>query len=134
MAESLVVKKNVVFNNNERVEEYELTVTTQTGGAFTTAAIGSDEITGWIAMGETDPGSPAPDANYDVTILDSRGVDVFGGELTNRSASATEQTMPKIGNAYGERWVNSDLELALAGNTAGSAVTEVRLIVRKGTR
>ena len=48
------------------------------------------EINGIIIKVETDPGSTAPTANYDIVLNDELGADVMEGELANRSATATQ--------------------------------------------
>lgn len=131
MAGSHTVTKKETFYGNNVIAEYDIEVTTNSAGAFTTAAIQVDPITGFMMMGVTDPGSTAPSVDYDISILDDEGVDVFGGELNDRSATASEQAKPKIGNAYDDRWVNSSLSIALANNTAAAATTQIKLFVKE---
>ena len=71
--------------------------------------------------GVTAPGSPAPTDEYDIEILDEYGVDVFGGELHNRSTTDPEQAVPKIGNGYGSRLCAGPWTFKLTGNSVNSA-------------
>jgi len=51
-------------------------------------------ITGKISHVVTDPGPTAPLDNYDITILDSNGIDVMNGELVDRDTTTTEFAYP----------------------------------------
>ena len=77
------------------VHDYLLTM--DSGGA--TAEATSAAINGVVIAVETDPGTTAPTANYDLTITNPRGVDIMGGALSNRSATATEIVPPTLGYA-----------------------------------
>ncbi len=108
-------------NVNEEVSTITWAWTAQSdNGAVTSTACTS--FKGWVFMATTDPGSPAPQAAYDITLSDSDGVDIFNAELTNRSASDSEQAIPKTGSAYyGARFINGALTMALSGNNVGGA-------------
>jgi hypothetical protein len=67
--------------------------------------------------------------NYDITLSDSDSCDVLGGEGANRSDSASEQIIPKIGNGYGPVRVDSVLTLAATGNSVNSATVTVKVYV-----
>ncbi len=62
--------------------------TSATGGAVSseTTAVFDGKLIALV----TDPGSPAPDPNYDVTILDGFSQDVLVGAGLNRHTSNTE--------------------------------------------
>lgn len=49
------------------------------------------KISGRLVALETDPGTTAPTANYDITLEDGNGLDVLQGVGANRSTSATEK-------------------------------------------
>ncbi len=55
-------------------------------------------ISGEIMRIVTAPGTPAPTALYDVTLLDADGFDVLGGLGANRSATVKEQFVPLTGD------------------------------------
>jgi len=90
-------------------------------GAVTSTACTS--FKGWVFMATTEPdGTAAPQDQYDITLSDSDGVDIFGGELGNRSNTTSEHAVPVIGTSYyGARFVNGALTMALTGNNVGSA-------------
>ena len=75
----------------------------------------------YCILGVTDPGSPAPSDNYDITIEDEYGVDIFGGKLTNRHTTNAQQEMPLIGSGYGGRLCAGPLTFKLAGNSVSVA-------------
>jgi hypothetical protein len=51
----------------------------------------TDGLQGWrLYSVETNPGSTGPQASYDITLVDSQGLDMSGGKLTDLSATATE--------------------------------------------
>ena|SRR3990167_394107 len=87
----------------------------------------TDTITGFVLFGETNPGSTAPTDNYDITITNEEGTDVFGGALMDRDTANNEQAMPAIGGGYGPRFVNSKLTMTLTNNAVNSATG--RLVV-----
>lgn len=69
-------------------DELILEWTSNSAGAVT---IQSDEIyNGQIDELITDPGTPAPSANYDITVEDSNSIDVLNGIGANRHTSNTE--------------------------------------------
>lgn len=99
-----------------------------TDGSFTTGDLNSSE--GLAFMGITIPdGTTAPTANYDITILDDDGVDIFGGELENRSATLKEQAVPAIGSTFGGRYFSGVLRLAIANNVVNGAKGKVKLYI-----
>lgn len=82
----------------------------------------------WCFMGVTDPGSTAPTDDYDLTLSDADGADIFGAELNNRDASNSEQVTPKIGNTYGARFVKGQtVTLAITNNSVNSATGTLRV-------
>lgn len=129
MAESVVVTKKKIRNGNELVEEHIWTWIASTAGTLTTTA--GPLIVGWLAEAETNPGTPSPTDNYDVTLTNADGLDVLGGEGADRSATITQTVLPKIGNGYGEKFVNSILSLNLTNNSVASAQGIFKIRVRK---
>ena len=127
---STTVQKKSYDNGKERVEEYIFTWVADDA----TGAIASKEtdkkVIGWVFQGETNPGSPAPTDDYDVTIKNEAGVDVFGGELADRDTADSEQAVPKIGAAYGERWVNTKLTFAATNSTVNDSEGVCKIWVR----
>ena len=61
-----------------------------TGGV----AVTTKEIRGKVVRAVTDPGSPAPGANYDIVITDPEGINILAqsqDDLVNRSSNTSEQ-------------------------------------------
>lgn len=89
----------------------------------------ADTITGYVLLGETNPGAAAPTDNYDIVVTNEEGTDIFGGELMNRDTANNEQAVPLVGNAYGPRFVNSKLTMTLTNNSVNSATGRLILYV-----
>lgn len=72
--------------------------------AWTAAADGSKAdgtipaTKGRLVLVETNPGATAPADDYDLTILDSNGVDITGGALANRDTANSEAVQPLVGS------------------------------------
>jgi len=88
-------------------------------------------VDGYIILVITNPGSTAPTALYDITLTDGDSVDVMGGQLANRSATATEQAVPKIGTVYGGRWVSGILTLNITNQSVHSATGTVKIFIQR---
>ena len=130
MAGSVVFSQNDIRIGNDVVKELIWAWIADASDGTVPSTVSDITVTGYIMYALTDPGSPAPTALYDIALNDADGVDVFGGELGNRSAAASEQAMPKIGNAYGDRVSNSILTMVLSNNSVNSAVGELKVYVR----
>jgi len=76
---------------------------------------------GCVALVVTNPGSPAPTDNYDITITDPSGVDIMGGELANRDTANSEQVVPKINTSFGCRITEGPITLNITNNSVNSA-------------
>lgn len=101
--------------------------------ATTLTTAESQFVQGYYLCGaETDPGSPAPTASYDITITDSGGNDLMGGVLADRSASATEYAVPALNTSvYGCRFVVTPLTFTLTNNLVTSAAGTCTLFFAK---
>lgn len=74
----------------------------------------------------TDPGATAPTANYDVTFVDGRGMDILSDACANRSATATEKC------SADPIPIKGTVNFTLSGNSVNSATgTVVVYIVRQ---
>ncbi len=82
-------------------------------------------VVGYVTLGTVVAGTTTVTA--DITIKDADGVDVFGAELSNLAS----QAIPKIGNAYGDRYVNSVLTFAMTNNVVNSATGSCKVYVIK---
>lgn len=69
----------------------------------------------------------APTALYDIEILDEYDIDVFGGNLNNRSATESEQQVPKVGDGLSSRLVAGQWTFKLSGNSVNDANGKVVL-------
>lgn len=92
-------------------------------------ATASPVFNGYVFLVATNPGATAPTDNYDITLTDSDGVDISGGELLNRDTISSEQAVPKVGAIYGSRYVEGGVTLNLTGNSVNSATGTVKIYV-----
>lgn len=78
----------------------------------------------------TNPGSPAPTDNYDVTIVDAESVDRLQGVGVDRDTANTETAIPVYAGSTVHPVVSrSDvLTLKLAGNAVHSAAGRIILL------
>jgi hypothetical protein len=118
------------------VIRYSATATADSAdGSYPTKSLdvnGANPVKGYhLFMVVTDPGATAPTDNYDITVVDEFGVDVMGGELTNRDTANTEQAVPLVGGAYGSRFVENDLTVTPTGNSENSATFTIYLYFYK---
>lgn len=87
-----------------------------------------EPIDGYVFLVTTNPdGTTAPDDNYGITLTDSDGVDIMGGELLARDTANSEQAVPKIDSIYGPRFVSGVLILTITSNTVVSAAGTVNV-------
>lgn len=77
-------------------------------------ARGVVKVKGDIVRIVTNPASNAPTAAYDIYLYDADGIDVCAGNLTDRSATLTEQYIP-------DPQIHVDSELTLSIANAGDA-------------
>lgn len=68
-----------------------LTITADAADASVPNTDLTAKISGRLLALETDPGSTAPTANYDITIEDQHGHDVLQGVGANRATATTEK-------------------------------------------
>ena len=76
-------------------------------------------IDGTLLVAQTNPGSTAPDDNYDITLIDGDGIDRFGGKLLNRDSATSERAVIP-GSPFVS--ISDDLTLSIDNNTVNSAV------------
>ena len=81
----------------------------------------------------TDPGTPAPTSDYDITITDQYGVEVTGTQLGDRSATAGEQAIVKLNDSiWGGRTLDdAGVTIAISGNSENSATGKIILFLGK---
>lgn len=86
----------------------------------------------YLIEARTNPGATAPQALYDIVLNDTDGIDLMGGTLANRSATASERAIPALATGiYGGTSVDGILTLAITGNNVNSAVTVVKFFLAR---
>jgi len=100
----------------------------------TSTAIVTD-IAGWYVYAiETNPGAVAPTTLYDIVVNDVEGLDIAGGMLANRSATATEKITPRLDSTYsifGGVLIDGALTLVITNQSVVSATGTVKLLLSK---
>jgi hypothetical protein len=133
-ASVVTITPSDVSDNLRDANVVTISFTAHTDGTVT-ATQSADKLYGYIALVVVDPGSPAPQALYDVTITDETGIDVMGGALADLSATVSLQTMPVIGpsgtTAYAGRFVDSKLTFNLSNNNVSGAKGTVYIYLVK---
>jgi len=126
------VTQAVVTNYGETMAVVTFSWTADASAATVPATAMSAEVAGkvfgfYLVQAETDPGTTAPTADYDVTITDPNSLDLMSGSLSNRSATVTEIAFPNLT----ARPVDSILTFNLSGNAVNSAVGVCKLYFSK---
>ena len=96
------------------------------------ATVSSRNIEGYVFMVLTNPGSPALTDNYDISLVDTDGLDISGGLLVNRDQAVTEVVIPKVdlvASLYGPRYVKGKVTLEISNNSVLSGVVAVSLYI-----
>jgi hypothetical protein len=93
-------------------------------------------IDGYIVRVVTNPGTPAPTDNYDVTLGDEDGVEVMGGTLSNRDTTASEQSFPLLyddgtDRVYGSPLINGPLTMEVIDNIVPFAAGDVVIYITR---
>lgn len=98
-----------------------------------TTQVITDQIAGrYIAEVRTNPGATAPQAAYDITLKDTDGIDLMGGTLADRSATASERAVPSVASGiYGSTPIDGALTLAITNNNVNSAVTVIKIMLKR---
>lgn len=92
-----------------------------------TAAVSGRVFGLYLVQVETNPGSVAPTAGYDIVVNDADGLDVMGGALADRSATATEVAFPGVTG----RPNDGALTLVISGQSVVSATGTIKLYFSK---
>ena len=134
---SCVVTLDKYPNANMRILTFAWTGDSVTGvvpSTTTSTAITAD-IAGWYVYAiETNPGSVAPTASYDIVVNDVESLDIAGGMLANRSATATEKITPRLDSTYsifGGVLLDSTLTMIITNQNVASATGTVKLLLSK---
>lgn len=107
------------------LHKLEISWVAHTDGSYTSFSTGS--VSGVILGVLTDPGSTAPQDNYDITLKNSYGLDVMGGSLADRDTADTEYIQPynATQNTYMSMPNHGALTLAISGNNVNGATGKV---------
>ena len=98
------------------------------GSSFAAYALNS--FTGFVFMAISVPdGTKPPTTGYDVEFIDEDGIDIFGGELHDRSATLKEQVVPGIGSVFGARFVDGASTMTIANNIVSGAKGIITLFI-----
>lgn len=131
MAGTITQSYEIMPNSNVSVLTFTCTAdssdgsfpSTDTSSAITAAIKGMS-----ITEVRTNPGSTAPTANYDIVLNDTDGIDLMGGALANRSATASERVVPVVQTGiYGDSPVDGAITLAITNNSVNSATLTVKV-------
>ncbi|MBW1739120.1 MAG: hypothetical protein JRJ69_16685, partial [Deltaproteobacteria bacterium] len=68
-------------------------------GTSSNTTIADAGISGMVLYAEVVP-ADSPTADYDITITNAAGIDLFGGQLNNLSSSAAERREPVVPYVY----------------------------------
>lgn len=104
---------------------YECTITHATTAG--TTAVMTYPINGLIDSVESNPGSTAPTALYDLSLEDDWGLDVMGTALNNLSATVTETNKPYVNSVRGNAPTKGLHTITSSGNTAVGATVQLRI-------
>lgn len=114
------------------VLEFSMTTATAITSGFTSLESTPYRIDGYVIKAVTNPGTEAPQDNYDITLTDSEGCDCMGGTLANRHTTTSQQAVPLIGTAfYGDSFVEGPLTCNISGNNVANAATKVSVYFRR---
>lgn len=128
MAESVTTSSKWV---TAKVQEIQWSWTAASDGSLTSTAH-PESVDGYVVGAVTNPGATAPQDNYDITVTDGDGCDVFGAALNNRDTANSEYAIPKAdGTNYAERWVSGILTMNLSGNNVDSATGVLKVYIRR---
>lgn len=91
-------------------------------------------IEGRLLTLSTNPGSTAPQDNYDVTLLNQHGTDVLQGVGANRDTTTTEQANIVLSGTGTHPTVDESdtLTLTIANNNVNSAQTVIEIAYALG--
>jgi len=115
------VTQDLTRNNRTHVHKLVFSWTGDTSNGTVPATASSVPIDGYVFMVTTNPGSPSPTDGYDITLTDSDGVDIMGGELLARDETDSEQAVPKVDAVYGARYVSGTVTLTISSNSVHGA-------------
>ena len=90
------------------------------------------EIGGRLLQIATDPGSTAPQANYDVTVTEAGGADLLLGVGANRHTSSSEVAIIESNGASAVYAGTDTLTLNITNNNVNSAGITIKIYYTEG--
>jgi hypothetical protein len=90
------------------------------------------EIGGRLLQIATDPGSTAPQANYDITVTEAGGADLLLGVGANRHTSSSEVAVVESNGASGAYAGTDTLTLNITNNNVNSAGITIKIYYTEG--
>ena len=90
------------------------------------------EIGGRLLQIATDPGSTAPQSNYDVTVTEAGGADLLLGVGANRHTSSSEVAVVESNGAYAVYAGTDTLTLNITNNNVNSAGITIKIYYTEG--
>ena len=90
------------------------------------------EIGGRLLQIATDPGSTAPQSNYDVTVTEAGGADLLLGVGANRHTSSSEVAIIESNGASAVYAGTDTLTLNIANNNVNSAGITIKIYYTEG--
>jgi len=98
----------------------------------TSAAITAEIAGCHLVEVRTNPGSTAPTAAYDIALNDTDGIDLMGGALNDRSATASERAAPKVATGvYGSAAIDGAITMVITNQAVHSATGTVRVFMEE---
>jgi hypothetical protein len=86
----------------------------------------------YITEVRTNPGTTGPNTGYDITIKDTDGIDLMGGQLADRHTSNSEAADPIIASGvHMSRPIDGALTLNVSGNTNNAASTVIKVFLSR---
>ena len=80
----------------------------------------------------TDPGSTAPQANYDIALTEGGGADLLLGVGANRHTSSSEVAVIESNGAHGVYAGTDTLTIAISNNNVNSAGITIKIYYTEG--
>ena len=125
--------KNFPLDSNIQVLKFDCTADASDGSFPATVTENSITVAikgWWIIEVRTNPGTPAPQENYDIALNDVEGIDLMGGSLANRHQSNSEAAPPSImPGVYWPRPINGALTVVITNNNVNSAKLTIQVFL-----
>jgi hypothetical protein len=122
-AAGTVVLTKVDAVPGQTVTVYTYTLTGDAANGSFLPATATYDLNGWIISVKTMPGTPAPTALWDLTLVDADGIDVMAGALADRSATVPQKVVSP------QQYVRGPVTITGTNNSVNSAVIVLKITV-----